>query len=112
MIFCALGARGPENALDPADCSLHDFLVELAGALATLPDDQIEAAVGMDVTYRAETNLHNVVDFAEWADQSTVNRSWRTAERFRAFLPKEARMLPGEKLYLYAAYLGQAMHAN
>ena len=111
-ILGALGAGVPEAAIDPDDRNLHDFLVELAGALATLPDDQIESAAGVDVTYRAETGLHNVVDFAEWTDRRAANPSWRAAERFRAFLPKEAQMLPGEKLYLYAAYLGRAMHAD
>ena len=111
-IFGALGARAPEAAIDPDDRNLHAFLVELAGALATLPDDQIESAAGVDVTYRATTGLHNVVDFAEWAeDRRTANPSWRAAERFRAFLPNDSRMMPGEKLYLYAAYLGRAMHA-
>ena len=82
----------------------------LAGALATLPDDEIESAAGVDVTYRAEGSLHNIVDFGEWADKNANNLSWRAAERFRAFLPTEARMLPGEKLYLYAAYLGRSIH--
>lgn len=109
-IFCALGARGPKAAIDPDDCSLHSFLVELAGALATLPDDEIESAAGFDVTYRRSAGLHNVVDFAEWArDHVEANPSWRAAERFRAFVPENASMLPGEKLYLYATYLGRAM---
>ena len=110
-IFSALGARAPEAAIDSNDRNIHDFLVELAGALATLPDDQIESAAAADVTYRAEASLHNIVDFAEWADRRTANLSWGTAEHFRDFLPSEAQMLPGEKLYLYAAYLGRAMHA-
>ena len=45
-IFTALGARAPEAAIDPEDRKLHAFLVELAGALATLPDDEIESAAG------------------------------------------------------------------
>ena len=112
-ILGALGARAPDAAIDPGDRNLHAFLIELAGALATLPDNQIESAVAVDVTYRAEENLHNVVDFAEWAaDQRKANPSWRAAERFRAFLPEDSRMLPGEKLYLYAAYLGRTIHAR
>ena len=108
-ILAAVGARGPEAAVDSNDCNIYDFLVELAGALATLPDDEIGSAAGVDVTYRDEANLHNVVDFSEWVDRDAANLSWRSAERFRAFLPAEARMLPGEKLYLYAAYLGRAI---
>ena len=109
----ALGARSAEEAIDPTDCNFHAFLVELAGALATLPDDEIESATNVDVTYRAGADLHNVVDFAEWVDdQRAANPSWRTAERFQAFLPTESKMLSGEKLYLYAAFLGRAMHAG
>ena len=111
-ILSALGASGPEAALDPDDCNLYAFLVELAGALATLPDDQIDTAASVDVTYLTKASLHNVVDFAEWAeDHWDANPSWRTAERFRTFLPQASSLSSGEKLYLYAAYLGRAMHA-
>ena len=112
-IVRALGARSAEEAVDPADHNLHAYLVELAGALATLPDDEIESATDVDATYRAGAALHNVVDFAEWVDDEwAANPSWRVAERFRDFLPAESRMLSGEKLYLYAAYLGRVMHGG
>ena len=112
-ILSALGARSAEAAVDPGDLNLHAYLLELAGALATLPDDQIESATGVDVTYRAQAQPHNVVDFAEWVDDEwEANPSWRTAERFQAFFPSESNLLSGEKLYLYAAYLGRAMHAG
>lgn len=111
QILGAMGARSQAEAVDPADRKLHRYLVELAGALATLPDDQIELATEFDVTYRVQADLHNVVDFAEWAeDRWSANPSWRVAERFKAFVPEESTMLSGEKLYLYAAYLGRAMH--
>ena len=112
-ILRALGARSAAAAVDPADRNFHAYLVALAGALATLHDDDIESATNVDVTYRARAELHNVVDFAEWADdQWAANPSWQVAERFQAFLPAESKMLSGEKLYLYAAYLGRAMHAG
>ena len=111
-ILSKLGARDPATAIDASDRHLHEFLAELAGALATLPDDEIDVAASVDVTYRVEEELHSVVDFAEWAeDRWTANPSWRVAERFRAFLPQDSQMSPGEKLYLYATYLGRAMHA-
>ena len=112
-ILQALGVPEGEKAIDPSDRVLHAYLVELAGALATLPDDDIESATGVDVTYRVRAGLHNVVDFAEWVDDKwRANPSWRAAERFRAFLPAGSKMLSAEKLYLYAAYLGQAMHGG
>jgi hypothetical protein len=111
-LLAALGCDGPERAIDPGDADVHAFLVELAGALATLPDDQIDVAAGVDVTYGAARNLNNVVDFADWAeDKWQANASWRAAERFHTFMPKDASLSPGEKLYLYATYLGRAIHA-
>ena len=112
-ILGALGARSANEAIDPSDRNHHAYLVELAGALATLPDDEIESATNVDVTYRARAGLHNVVDFAEWVDNQWIaNPSWRVAERFQEFLPPGSTILAGEKLYLYAAYLGQVMHAG
>ena len=108
-----LGASESGTAIFEEDRSIHAFLLELAGALAMLPDNQIESATGVDVTYRAESKIHSVVDFAEWVeDPWQANPSWRTAERFRRFLPEGAHILPGEKLYLYATYLGRVMHAG
>ena len=110
-IVGALGARSLEEAIDPVDHELHGYLVELAGALATLPEDEIESATEVDVTYRVQAELHNIVDFAEWVDDRwSANPSWQVAERFEAFLPERSTILSGEKLYLYAAYLGRAMH--
>ena len=112
-IFGALGARSADEALDPTDRKLHSYLVELAGALATLPDDEVEAAAGKDVTYRVRAERHNVVDFAEWVeDKWAANPSWQAVERFQDFLPAGSKMLSGEKLYLYAAYLGKAINGG
>ena len=111
-ILGALGAEEPAQAIDPADVNVHAFLVELAGALATLPDDQIDIAAGVDATFGVAENLNNVIDFAEWVeDKWQANSSWRAAERFREFLPENTNLSPGEKLYLYASYLGRAIHA-
>lgn len=108
----ALGAEEPNQAIDPSDVNVHAFLVELAGALATLPDDQIDVAAGVDATFGVAENLNNVIDFAEWVeDKWQANSSWRAAERFREFLPENTNLSPGEKLYLYANYLGRAIHA-
>ena len=112
IILAKIGARDPKDALDPSDQAFHEFLVELARALATVPNDEIELAASQDATYRSTEQLHSVVDFAEWtADHRLANRSWRVAERFRAFLPASSHLSPGEKLYLYATYLGRVLHA-
>ncbi len=49
---------------------MHRFMVELAGALATLPNDEIDIAASVDVTYRSVNALNNIVDFAEWAEDT------------------------------------------
>jgi hypothetical protein len=111
-ILAALGARVESDAWDPRDYILHNFLVELAGALATVPNDEIDRAASIDVTYRTEQSFNNIIDFAAWADDPWVaNPSWRAAERFRTFMPQRAHLAPGEKLYLYASYLGQFVNA-
>ena len=112
-ILRALGARSTEDAIDPEDCKFHTYLVELAGALATLPDDEIESATNIDVTYRTGADAHSIVDFAEWVDDQWIaNPSWRTADRFQEFLPLGSKILSGEKLLLYADYLGRTMHGG
>ena len=113
-ILRALGARSADEAIDPDDRSSHAYLVELAGALATLPDDEIESATRVDVTYRARAELSTT-----W---STSTSGWRTDGQriqagewpngFRRFCPQSRRCCQEKSLYLYAAYLGRAMHAG
>ena len=111
-ILGALGARSEQLVLDPEDARLNGFLVELAGALATTANDAIDSAAELDVSYRTLTAPYNIADFAEWVDDKwSANPSWRAMERFRTFLPEGSSLTSGEKLYLYATYLGRLIHA-
>lgn len=111
-LLAGLGAGAEDEAIDPDDRRVHGFMVELAGALATLPNDEIDIAASVDVTYCSVSALNNIVDFAEWAEDTwDANPSWQASERFEAFLPDDAGLSPGEKLYLYATYLGRVAHA-
>jgi hypothetical protein len=113
-ILFALGARAPFHPLDPKDQEVHAFLVDLAGALALLPGEQIEKAATLDATY-ADSRIGdaNLVDFASWTnDPGSANLSVLTAERFSAFLPEESRLSPGERIYLYASYLGRKINVR
>jgi len=113
-ILSALGASERGQPLDPRDKDVHAFLVDLAGALAILPNDQIERAATVDATY-ADTRIGdtNIVDFASWTgDAVKANLSVRAAQRFSAFLPRDSRLSPGEKLYLYASYLGKRINGR
>lgn len=113
-ILDAIGARGEKAALDPRDCDVYRFLVDLAGALATVPDEEIDTAATVDATYADErVDLANVIDFGKWTtDVYSDNLSLRTVERFHTFLPKDAKLSSGEKLYLYASFLGGRVHAK
>jgi hypothetical protein len=110
-LLAALGAEPLRRPLDLEDANVHGFLVELAGALATLSDEELNRATSSDVTYRSEGLGENVIDFAAWTKNPwAANPSWRTAERFEQFLPDQAHLTSGEKLFLYANYLGRAVN--
>ena len=111
-ILGALGAGSEQPALDPEDARLHRFLIELAGALATIKDCAMDSAADLDVSYRTLASANNIADFAEWVEDTwAANPSWRTTERFRAFLPEGCSLTSSEKLYLYATYLGGLIRA-
>jgi len=114
QILAALGARESELALDPRDCEVQAFLVDLAGALATVPDDEIGAAATLDATYADERfTPSSVIDFGEWSTDIHVdNLSLRTVDQFNKFLPQSANLPSGEKLYLYASFLGRRIRAR
>jgi hypothetical protein len=111
-ILAAVGARDIAQSLDPHDYDVHAFLVELACAIATLPDDQVVSAASVDATYADDRiDYSNVVDFGDWSTNlQRDNLSLAAAERFHRFLPGKATLSAGEKLYLYASFLGRRMH--
>jgi hypothetical protein len=111
-LLAALGARTLEQSLDPNDFKVHAFLVELACAIATLPDEQVDQAASLDATYADDRiDYKNIVDFGNWStDTRRDNLSVATAERFHRFLPGRSKLSGGEKLYLYASFLGRRMH--
>jgi hypothetical protein len=109
-----LGAGQLERSLDSRDFQVHTFLRDLAGALATVSDDDIETAASVDATYADQrVDLSNIIDFGQWStDIGTDNLSLRTVEHFYEFLPEHARLTGGEKLYLYASFLERRIHAQ
>ncbi|MCP4456488.1 MAG: hypothetical protein GY816_00430 [Cytophagales bacterium] len=108
-----LGATSREDALDPRDSDNHQYLVELAGALSTLPDDEIDLAAKVDATYsNQEFGFSNVIEFDYVStDRGNENKSFQITERFQEFLPEDSHLSPGEKVYLYAEYLGHQINA-
>jgi hypothetical protein len=110
-ILAALGARDPRQALDAKDVRIHEFLVELAGALARLQDDEIDHVASVDATYADHSIFENNLVYLN-GEMGAPNLSVATAERFNEFLPEGVNFSPGEKLYLYATYLGRRVHAG
>jgi len=109
-LLARLGARGESDALDPNDFKVHAFLVELAGAIARLSADELDRAAAADVTYSDRQIDNNNLIYM--TSPSRSSRSADTAERFATFMPQGANLSPGEKLYLYATYLGRRVHAG
>lgn len=111
-LLSAIGGRSEADLIDPKDRRLHDFLVELASALAHLPGDEIDKAASADVTYsdpRIASN--NLVEFDEIGEDGKSNLSVVTA-RFNAFVPEGVSFSPGEQVYLYASYLGKRIYGR
>jgi hypothetical protein len=108
-VLATLGARPSTPPINPQDVQIDMFLVDLAGALSTLNDNQIEAAASVDATYADErVDYSNVVDFGSWStDVHRDNLSLAASERFSKFLPERAQLSAGERLYLYASFLGR-----
>lgn len=112
-LLMAIGAQPDPAAVDPRDHRFHSFLVELASALARLPDDEIGKAATADVTYSdSRVAANNLLEFDDFGDYGAKNLSVATAKQFNAFVPDGVKLSPGEQVYLYASYLGKRIHAR
>jgi hypothetical protein len=112
-LLAALGARSADAAIDRRDCLFHTFLVELANALARLPDNEIDKAASADVTYAdPRIAINNLLELDSAREGERANLSVATADRFNTFVPEGLKLSSGEKLYLYASYLGKRIHAG
>lgn len=108
----SLGTTPSSDPLDPRDLVRNKYLLELAAAMAVLPDDEIDKAAQFDATY-ADPSLSysNVVLLDRGIDFVSANKSVDITRKFEDFLPDESSLSPGEKVYLYASYLGRKIHA-
>lgn len=107
-----LGALPDSDPLDPRDRTKSEYLTELAGALAVLPDDEIDTAARFDATYSDDSlSASNVVELDRSFDLGLVNKSVGITNRFVDFMPEASSLSPGEKVYLYASYLNRKIHA-
>ena len=111
-ILAGLGARELNLAFDPRDHTIHTFLVELAGAFASLSETEMKRAATLDVTWSEAAAANNLLEMDSSKTESAANLSVATADRFSNFVPADTRLLPGEKIYLYASYLGRKANAS
>lgn len=95
--------------LDEEFLSLRDFFRELAGALATVPEADLDSATQADVTWESG-HQGTVIDYGEWRAQ---NYSRISADRIGE-LAKEMwgeatnELSSGAKVNLYVQYLKRA----
>ena len=86
------------------------FLEELAFALSSLSDDDLDKATTEDATYSDPiVDFGNVVDFAEWERK---NSTAAAAAQFERFLPRGVRPDGSEKLHLYLRHLQKRIHGG
>lgn len=86
------------------------FLEELALALSSLSDEDLDKATSEDATYSDPiVDFGNVVDFAEWQRK---NSTAAAAAQFERFLPRGVRADNGEKLHMYLRHLQTRIHGK
>ena len=83
-------------------------------ALTTLPDSALSTVASADATYaNAAIADGSIVEFARTPmEGEDLNRSVAVTRRFQAFLPERAHLSAGERLYLYAEYLGRQVRVG
>lgn len=86
----------------------QDYLNSLAGALASIPDDDIAQAARRDLAY--EGGAMDTEEFFELDPASASSLTSRAVASFDQLFP-EAHLTPARRLYMYAAYLGKRVHA-
>lgn len=85
----------------------QSYLDELAQALATLRDEDISAAATEDATYRDPGLAQGeVIYFGDARDLRTASAT----DALERVFP-DVRLTPSRRLFMYAHYLGQKVHA-
>lgn len=88
---------------------LRDYMREVAGALGSIEDDDLDSATRADVTWESGHN-GSVIDYAEWRAKNFSDASAeKIAELARdRFGPQGIRLSAGAKVHLYVQYLRRA----
>lgn len=83
-------------------CQEQTYLSALAGALASLPDEDIAAAATRDLVY--ERSMSDTEDYVELA--AANSRTSKAVESFDRVFPG-IKLTPSRRLVMYAQYLGR-----
>lgn len=87
----------------PEEAEAARFVRELALALSSLSDEEIDRAVTEDATYsNPRIGPDNVIDFGEWIE---ANYSAAAAEKVGSLIPTGAVVGASEKVHLYVRHL-------
>lgn len=93
------------------EARLLSFIGELAFALSSLSDEELDGAVGEDATYSDPMiTVDNVIDI-DFAERRSRNYSANVAERFQQLVPG-GNATPGEKIHLYVRHLHRRINGG
>lgn len=95
----------------PEERAASAFINELALALSTMSDADMDQAMQEDATYSDPlVGDGNVIDFNEWTKGR--NFSANAANHFAEILPSGGTTTPGEKIHLYMRHLQRRIHGG
>lgn len=95
---------------DADNTNTREYLVQLANALATLGDQDIEAAATEDATYSdPRTSTQDYIELSEAVEESS--RTQTAIATFDKLFP-ETHLPPPRRLFMYAHYLGRKVNVG
>jgi hypothetical protein len=88
----------------------YDFLVEIAYALTSLSDNDIDIATTQDASYSDPViGIGNVLDFGEW---NTKNYSANAAYKLKEIMAEQGPATPGEAIHMYINHIDNRLNAR
>jgi hypothetical protein len=105
-----LDAIFEELTEEPDNENEREYLAQLANALGTLGDDDIEAAATEDATYSdPQISTQDYIELNEAVDPTS--RTQTAIAAFDTLFP-DTQLPPPRRLFMYAHYLGRKVHAR
>ena len=91
--------------------SQREFFRELAGALSSIEDEDLDAATRSDVTWAAG-HMGTVIDYAEWRAKNYTAMSADKIDEIadQLFGKRAVQLSPGAKINLYVRYMRRVIN--